>query len=83
MSNSDDEPLSDDALRAMIGQIDANVAELMADGKLATAKYGVGAGGPSVDRTAALTGLLDARRAYQELLDRRGGWEETCYEPAG
>lgn len=77
----ENEPLSDEALRALILQIDANVAELMADGKLAAAKYGVGAGGPSADRSAALTGLLDARRAYQELLDRRGGWEETCYEP--
>lgn len=80
MTDGANEPLSDEALRAMIGQIDANVAALMADGKLAAAKYGVGGGGPSADRSAALDGLLNARRAYQELLDRRGGWEESVYD---
>lgn len=73
------DPLTDDALRDMIAQIDTNVAALMEDGKLATVRYGVGTGGPSADRQAALDGLLNARAAYQELLDRRGGWEETVY----
>lgn len=75
------EPLSDADLVAMIAQIDANVAALMADGKLAAVRYDVGGDGPSADRRAGLDGLLAARRAYQELLDRRGGWEETLYEP--
>lgn len=81
MANETDEPISDEELRNMIVQIDANVAALMADGKLATARYDLGGNGPSADRRAALEGLLSARRAYQELLDRRGGWEETQHEP--
>lgn len=75
------EPLSDEAIRELLAQIDANVAALMADGKLATAKYGAGGGGPTADRLAAVEGLLKTRATYQELLDRRGGWTESVYDP--
>lgn len=65
---------------AMIRQIDANVAELMADGKLATARYAAGGGGPSADRQAAIDGLLKARAVYQDLLDRRGFWRTSVHD---
>ena len=65
---------------AMVRQIDANVAALMDDGKLATAKYAAGAGGPSADRAAAVDALLRARAVYQDLLDRRGLWSTAVHD---
>ena len=71
--------MDEQAARDMVARIDANVAELMADGKLATAKYAAGGGGPSCDRSAAVAALLAARKVYQDLLDRRGVWEVSTY----
>ena len=63
--------MTDDELRELIAAIDANVRELMADGKLAAAKYTAGDGGVSTDRAAGLKALLEARSHYQKLLDAR------------
>ena len=72
--------MDEETARAMVRQIDTNVAALMADGKLATAKYTAGGGGPSADRAAAVTALLQARAVYQDLLDRRGAWRVSTYD---
>ena len=69
--------IDEQTARDLVRQIDANVAALMADGKLATAKYAAGADGPSADRAAAVEALLKARAVYQDRLDRRGFWR-TC-----
>ena len=61
--------MTESELRALIAAIDQNVADLMADGKLAVAKYSAGDGGPTTDRAAGLRALLDARAHYQRLLD--------------
>ena len=63
--------MTDDELRELIRAIDDNVRDLMADGKLAAAKYTAGEGGISTDRAAGLKALLDARAHYQRLLDAR------------
>ena len=63
--------MTDEELRDLIATIDANVRELMADGKLAAARYTAGETGISTDRAAGLKALLEARAHYQALLDAR------------
>ncbi len=62
-------------LEQMIQTIDANIASLMEEGALASARYT--ASGPttlSVDREAALKGLLSARSYYGGLLEIWPEW---------
>ena len=61
--------MTESELRSLITAIDDNVRDLMADGKLAAAKYTAGDGGVSTDRAAGLKALLEARSHYQRLLD--------------
>ena len=63
--------MTDEELRDLIATIDSNVQELMADGKLAAARYTAGDTGISTDRAAGLKALLEARAHYQALLDAR------------
>jgi hypothetical protein len=63
-------------LEQMIQTIDTNIASLMEEGALASAKYT--ASGPttlSVDREAALKGLLNARTYYAGLRDKWPEWQ--------
>ena len=61
--------MTETELRELIAAIDQNVRDLMADGKLAAAKYSAGDGGPATDRASGLKALLEARAHYQKLLD--------------
>ena len=61
--------MTETELREVIASIDDNIRELMADGKLAAAKYQAGDGGPMTDRASGLKALLEARSYYQQLLD--------------
>ena len=85
--------MTESELRTLIAAIDQNVSDLMADGKLAVAKYSAGDGGPTTDRASGLKALLEARAHYQSLLDAMtattgasenpvsgdGRWEVTQY----
>lgn len=84
--------MNEPELRDLIAAIDQNVRDLMADGKLATAKYSAGEGGPTTDRASGLRALLEARSHYQSLLDALtgdapaadcspDGWEVSQYVP--
>jgi len=62
--------LTEAQIRGLIRKIDLNIANLMNDGKLGAARIAENyAGGQSVDRTAALQAMLQAREFYQKLLE--------------
>ena len=68
-------------LRAIVGQIDLDIVNLLRDGKLSALKYAApGDSGGLTDRAANLKALLEARRYYAGLLDGRGGWAVTAVE---
>ena len=69
--------LTESQIRGLIRKIDLNIANLMNDGKLGAARIAENyAGGQSVDRTAALQAMLQAREFYQYVMglvnDRAG-----------
>ena len=69
-------PVSPEELQRLVRLIDQDVAELLSDGKLAAARYTLpGPGGPSLDRSVALTALLAARAHYERLLASCPAWE--------
>ncbi|MEM7810397.1 MAG: hypothetical protein AAF532_02825 [Planctomycetota bacterium] len=56
-------------VKAILNQIDLDIANLVRDGKLAALKYNVpGAAGRGGDRAANLSALLAARKHYEDLL---------------
>ena len=62
--------LTESQIRGLIRKIDLNIANLMNDGKLGAARIAENyAGGQSVDRTAALQAMLQAREFYKKLLE--------------
>jgi hypothetical protein len=77
------EELTEEQLLGILAQIDRAVLALLADGKLAAAKYSVpGPAGTSIDRHASLNGLLAARGHYEKLLSQRPTWHISHAVPS-
>jgi hypothetical protein len=70
------EDLTEPQIKAILAQIDLDIANLVRDGKLAALKYGGGGEEmPAADRAANLEALLAARKHYEALLHSLPAWE--------
>lgn len=66
--------LGDAQIKAILAELDLDIANVARGGKFAALKYDVpGAAGRGVDRAANLKALLEARRYYEGLLSSLPG----------
>ena len=73
--------LTEAQLKAILGQIDLDITNLLRDGKLSALRYSVtGQPGQHTDRAANLKALLQARGHYEQLLTALPAWHTSRHE---
>ena len=70
--------LTEAQLKAILGQIDLDITNLLRDGKLSALRYSVT--GQHTDRAANLKALLQARGHYEQLLTALPAWHTSRHE---